>query len=190
MGALPPTPRSFPHWANGLLAKSVAARGKPCRNTEVSAPLATSTAPVALRQSRILRTMADSHLKSPQHQSFRVRSCRNPVLRRLRCLVLNRLCLVLLRPQHSSNPRLHFLPMLDSPFQPVTERLRKDSCAYERNGFFVLKASEVPRRLHSLSQENLKNAEKKAGESRLTMALKRKRRTQAALCELMPIRIF
>ena len=97
MGALPPTPRSFPHWANGLFAKSVAARGKPCRNTEVSAPLATSTAPVALRQSRILRTMAYSHLKSPQHQSFQVRSCRNPVLLRLRCLVLNRLCLVLLR---------------------------------------------------------------------------------------------
>ena len=100
MGALPPTPRSFPHWANGLFAKSVAARGKPCRNTEVSAPLATSTAPVALRQSRILRTMPDSYLKSPQHQSLRAQSCRNPVLLRLRCLVLNRLCLVLLRPRH------------------------------------------------------------------------------------------
>ncbi len=99
MGALPPTPRSFPHWANGLFAKSVAARGKPCRNTEVSAPLATSTAPVALRQSRILRTMPDSYLKSPQHQSLRAQSCRNPVLLRLRCLVLNRLCLVLLRPR-------------------------------------------------------------------------------------------
>ena len=102
MGALPPTPRSFPHWANGLFAKSVAARGKPCRNTEVSAPLATSTAPVALRQSRILRTMPDSYLKSPQHQSLRAQSCRNPVLLRLRCLVLNRLCLVLLRPRHKN----------------------------------------------------------------------------------------
>ncbi len=100
IGALPPTPRSFPHWANGLFAKSVASRGKPCRNTEVSAPLATSTAPVALRQSRILRTMPDSYLKSPQHQSLRAQSCRNPVLLRLRCLVLNRLCLVLLRPRH------------------------------------------------------------------------------------------
>lgn len=122
MGALPPTPRSFPHWANGLFAKSVAAQGKPCRNTEVSAPLATSTAPVALRQSRILRTMPYSHLKSPQHQSFRVRSCRNPVLLRLRCLVLNRLCLVLLRPRHFfiSTERL-FLFFRSNNFQLRTE---------------------------------------------------------------------
>lgn len=34
MGALPPTPRSFPHWANGLSVESVAARMKPCRDTE------------------------------------------------------------------------------------------------------------------------------------------------------------
>jgi hypothetical protein len=64
MGALPPNPRSFSHWANGHLGKSVAARGKPCRDTEASAPLATSAAPVALRQSHILRTMSDSHFES------------------------------------------------------------------------------------------------------------------------------
>ena len=38
MGALPPNPRSFPHWANGLFAKRVAARGNPCRDTEASSP--------------------------------------------------------------------------------------------------------------------------------------------------------
>jgi hypothetical protein len=60
MGALPPNPWSFAHWANGLSVKNVAARVKPCRDTEASAPLATPAAPVALRQSRILRTMPHS----------------------------------------------------------------------------------------------------------------------------------
>jgi hypothetical protein len=78
------------------------------RDTEASTPLATSTAPVALRQSRILRTITDSHIESAHDQSLRAISRRNPVLLRLRCLVLNHLCLVLFRPRqlplHTASP--------------------------------------------------------------------------------------
>ena len=113
-GRCPQTPGVFRIGPMGLLRRVSRPGGKPCRNTEASAPLATSAAPVALRQSRILQTMPDSHLKSAQHQSLRARSHRNPVLLRLRCLVLNRLCLVLFRPRqanpHFRSPHLSFHP--------------------------------------------------------------------------------
>ena len=69
MGALPPTPRSLAHWANGHVPiRSVAARDDPRRDTEAVAPLATPAAPVALRQSRILRTMSNSQAEPAQRQ--------------------------------------------------------------------------------------------------------------------------
>jgi hypothetical protein len=59
MGALPPNPRSFPHWANGQTPQKDVPRRRHNRrhDTEAKAPLASSAAPVALRQSRILRTI-------------------------------------------------------------------------------------------------------------------------------------
>ena len=48
--------------------------GNPCRDTEAAAPLATPAAPVALRQSRILRTMPNSRIEPAQYQSLRAES--------------------------------------------------------------------------------------------------------------------
>jgi hypothetical protein len=50
------------------LMGSVAVRHAPCRDTEALAPLASLAAPVALRQSRILRTTLESRLKVAQYQ--------------------------------------------------------------------------------------------------------------------------
>lgn len=59
MGALPPNPRSFPHWVKGYQPRQTesAATGlAPRCGTEAQAPLTMPAAPVALQQSRILRT--------------------------------------------------------------------------------------------------------------------------------------
>ena len=74
-GGQPPNPRSFPHCANGhVLVRGVAAQRNPRRDTEAKAPLATPAAPVALRQSRILRTMPNSRFEPAQYQSLSAES--------------------------------------------------------------------------------------------------------------------
>jgi hypothetical protein len=98
-GRCPQTPGVYRIRPMGSLLESTVARSNPRHGAEASAPLATSTAPVALRQSRILRTMLNPQSESAQYQSLPTLPLRSPVLLRLRCLVLNRLCLVLLRPR-------------------------------------------------------------------------------------------
>ena len=71
----------------------------PTRDPEAKAPLATSTAPVALQQSRILQTSPYSHLHKLDCQKFTAARFQNPVLNRP-CPVLNRRCPVLFRPRH------------------------------------------------------------------------------------------
>ena len=68
----------------------------PTRDPEAKAPLATSTAPVALQQSRILQTSPQPHLHMLDCQTFAAARFQNPVLNR-RCPVLNRHCPVLNR---------------------------------------------------------------------------------------------
>ena len=73
----------------------------PTRDPEAKAPLATSTAPVALQQSRILQTSPHPYLHKLDCQPFAAARSKNPVLNR-RCPVLNRHCPVLFRPRQSS----------------------------------------------------------------------------------------
>ena len=77
------------------------------RGPEAKAPLATSAAPVALQQSRILQTSPQRRLHSPSYQSFAAESLQNPVLNK-RCPVLNRHCPVLFRPRQDHVEGLAF----------------------------------------------------------------------------------
>ena len=110
-GRCPQTPGVFRIGPMGLLRRVSRPGGKPCRNTEASAPLATSAAPVALRQSRILRTMQELAILAAQTKGKTLQQQRNPVLNH-RCLVLNRRCIVLFRHRHPEKGFLRLVTVL------------------------------------------------------------------------------
>ena len=112
----------------------------PTRDPEAKAPLATSTAPVALQQSRILQTSPYSHLHKLDCQKFTAARFQNPVLNRP-CPVLNRRCPVLFRR----------CPVLFRPRQP-TVRVRSGVNFAQR---FDVDVGVDSRRFHAFVAEHL-----------------------------------